>query len=146
MQGQRSCEKEKPMAGYRIVRINDDIKRELSELIPTLKDPRVRGLISITRVDTTADLRYCKVYVSALDKSDVKDMIRGLKSASGYLRRELAKRMTLRYTPELIFTPDDSIDQGNRVLGMLGKLKDAEPVGPSSDPMAKVEEEGGEDA
>ncbi|MDY4953999.1 MAG: 30S ribosome-binding factor RbfA [Candidatus Onthomonas sp.] len=134
------------MAGYRIVRINDDIKRELSELIPTLKDPRVRGLISITRVDTTADLRYCKVYVSALDKSDVKDMIRGLKSASGYLRRELAKRMTLRYTPELIFTPDDSIDQGNRVLGMLGKLKDAEPVGPSSDPMAKVEEEGGEDA
>lgn len=134
------------MAGYRIVRINDDIKRELSELIPTLKDPRVRGLICITRVDTTADLRYCKVYVSALDKSDVKDMIRGLKSASGYLRRELAKRMTLRYTPELIFTPDDSIDQGNRVLGMLGKLKDAEPVGPSSDPMAKVEEEGGEDA
>ena len=134
------------MAGYLIVRINDDIKRELSELIPTLKDPRVRGLISITRVDTTADLRYCKVYVSALDKSDVKDMIRGLKSASGYLRRELAKRMTLRYTPELIFTPDDSIDQGNRVLGMLGKLKDAEPVGPSSDPMAKVEEEGGEDA
>ena len=134
------------MAGYRIVRINDYIKRELSELIPTLKDPRVRGLISITRVDTTADLRYCKVYVSALDKSDVKDMIRGLKSASGYLRRELAKRMTLRYTPELIFTPDDSIDQGNRVLGMLGKLKDAEPVGPSSDPMAKVEEEGGEDA
>lgn len=134
------------MAGYRIVRINDDIKRELSELIPTLKDPRVRGLISITRVDTMADLRYCKVYVSALDKSDVKDMIRGLKSASGYLRRELAKRMTLRYTPELIFTPDDSIDQGNRVLGMLGKLKDAEPVGPSSDPMAKVEEEGGEDA
>lgn len=134
------------MAGYRIVRINDDIKRELSELIPTLKDPRVRGLISITRVDTTADLRYCKVYVSALDKSDVKDLIRGLKSASGFLRRELAKRMTLRYTPELIFTPDDSIDQGNRIIGMLGKLKDAEPVGPSSDPIAKVEAEGGEDA
>ena len=130
------------MAGYRIVRINDDIKRELSELIPTLKDPRVRGLISITRVDTTADLRYCKIYVSALDKGDVKDLIRGLKSASGFLRRDLAKRMTLRYTPELIFTPDDSIDQGNRVLGMLGKLKDAEPVGPSSDPMAKVEEKG----
>lgn len=113
------------MAGYRIVRINDDIKRELSELIPTLKDPRVRGLISITRVDTTADLRYCKVYVSALDKRDVKDLIRGLKSAAGFLRRELAKRMTLRYTPELIFTPDDSIDQGNRIIGMLGKLKDA---------------------
>ena len=93
------------MAGYRIVRINDDIKRELAQLIPNLKDPRVRGLISITRVDTTPDLRYCKVYVSALDKGDVKDMVKGLKSASGYLRRELAKRMTLRYTPELIFTP-----------------------------------------
>ena len=78
------------MAGYRIVRINDDIKRELSELIPTLKDPRVRGLISITRVDTTADLRYCKVYVSSLDKGDETGMIRGLTSASGYLRRALA--------------------------------------------------------
>lgn len=97
-------------------------------------------------MDTTADLRYCKVYVSALDKRDVKDLIRGLKSAAGFLRRELAKRMTLRYTPELIFTPDDSIDQGNRIIGMLGKLKDAEPVGPSSDPLARIEEEGGEDA
>lgn len=85
-------------------------------------------------MDTTADLRYCKVYVSALDKRDVKDLIRGLKSAAGFLRRELAKRMTLRYTPELIFTPDDSIDQGNRIIGMLGKLKDAEPVGPQLGP------------
>ena len=118
------------MAGYRIVRINDDIKRELSELIPTLKDPRVRGLISITRVDTTADQT---------------GMIRGLKSASGYLRRALAQRMTLRYTPELIFAPDDSIDQGNRIIGMLGEIRDAEPVGPSSDPQAKIEEEGSEE-
>ena len=133
------------MAGYRIVRINDDIKRELSELIPTLKDPRVRGLISITRVDTTADLRYCKVYVSSLDKGDETGMIRGLKSASGYLRQELAQRMTLRYTPELIFAPDDSIDQGNRIIGMLGEIRDAEPVGPSSDPQAKIEEEGSEE-
>ena len=133
------------MAGYRIVRINDDIKRELSELIPTLKDPRVRGLISITRVDTTADLRYCKVYVSSLDKGDETGMIRGLKSASGDLRRALAQRMTLRYTPELIFAPDDSIDQGNRIIGMLGEIRDAEPVGPSSDPQAKIEEEGSEE-
>ena len=133
------------MAGYRIVRINDDIKRELSELIPTLKDPRVRGLISITRVDTTADLRYCKVYVSSLDKGDETGMIRGLTSASGDLRRALAQRMTLRYTPELIFAPDDSIDQGNRIIGMLGEIRDAEPVGPSSDPQAKIEEEGSEE-
>lgn len=133
------------MAGYRIVRINDDIKRELSELIPTLKDPRVRGLISITRVDTTADLRYCKVYVSSLDKGDETGMIRGLKPRPGYLRRALAQRMTLRYTPELIFAPDDSIDQGNRIIGMLGEIRDAEPVGPSSDPQAKIEEEGSEE-
>lgn len=129
------------MAGYRIIRINDDIKRELAQMIPNLKDPRVRGMISITRVDTTPDLRYCKVYVSALDKRDVKDMIKGLKSASGYLRRELAKRMTLRYTPELIFSSDDSIDQGNRIIGMLGALKDEPPVGPSSDPAAHLPED-----
>ena len=128
------------MAGYRIVRINDDIKRELAQLIPNLKDPRVRGLISITRVDTTPDLRYCKVYVSALDKGDVKDMVKGLKSASGYLRRELAKRMTLRYTPELIFTPDDSIDQGSRIIGILGDIEKEPPVGPSSDPAAHLPE------
>ena len=126
------------MAGYRIVRINDDIKRELAQLIPNLKDPRVRGLISITRVDTTPDLRYCKVYVSALDKGDVKDMVKGLKSASGYLRRELAKLMTLRYTPELIFMPDDSIDQGSRIIGILGDIEKEPPVGPSSDPAAHL--------
>ena len=131
------------MAGYRIVRINDDIKRELAQLIPNLKDPRVRGLISITRVDTTPDLRYCKVYVSALDKGDVKDMVKGLKSASGYLRRELAKRMTLRYTPELIFTPDDSIDQGSRIIGILGDIEKEPPVGPSSDPAAHLPEAAG---
>ena len=120
------------MAGYRIVRINDDIKRELAQLIPNLKDPRVRGLISITRVDTTPDLRYCKVYVSALDKGDGKDMVKGLKSASGYLRRELAKRMTLRYTPELIFTPDDSIDHGARILSMLRDPEVVKPVNPDN--------------
>ena len=89
---------------------------------------------------TTPDLRYCKVYVSALDKGDVKDMVKGLKSASGYLRRELAKRMTLRYTPELIFTPDDSIDQGSRSIGILGDIEKEPPVGPSSDPAAQLPE------
>ena len=129
------------MAGYRIVRINDDIKRELAQLIPNLKDPRVRGLISVTAVDTTPDLRYAKIYISVLDKSDCAQVLKGLKSASGYLRRELAKRMTLRYTPELIFTPDDSIDQGSRIIGILGDIEKAPPVGPSSDPAAHLPEE-----
>ncbi|MCD7928987.1 MAG: 30S ribosome-binding factor RbfA [Clostridiales bacterium] len=110
------------MASYRIGRINDDIKRELASMIPTLKDPRVRGLISITRVDTTTDLRYCKVYVSTLDKNDVKEVMRGLKSSAGYLRRELGHRMTLRYTPELQFIADDSIDRGSRLIQMMNEL------------------------
>ncbi|MCD7886353.1 MAG: 30S ribosome-binding factor RbfA [Clostridiales bacterium] len=110
------------MASYRIGRINDDIKRELASMIPTLKDPRVRGLISITRVDTTTDLRYCKVYVSTLDKDDVKEVMRGLKSSAGYLRRELGRRMTLRYTPELQFIADDSIDRGAMLIQMMNEL------------------------
>ena len=89
------------MATNRINRINEDIQRELASLIRTVKDPRVHGLISITRVDTTADLRYCRVYVSMLDHSDVKEVVKGLKSAAGYLRRELGRVLTLRYTPEL---------------------------------------------
>jgi ribosome-binding factor A len=111
------------MASYRIGRINDDIRRELASLISTLKDPRVHGLISITRVDTTADLRYCKVYVSALDKSDMKEVIKGLKSAAGYMRRELGHRMSLRYTPELQFIADDSIDRGSKLIKMMDELE-----------------------
>lgn len=110
------------MAGYRIGRINDDIKRELASLITTVKDPRVQGLISITRVDTTTDLRYCKVYVSALNKEDMAQVMKGLKSASGYLRRELGHSMSLRYTPELQFIADDSIDRGARLIQMMNEL------------------------
>ena len=110
------------MPSYRIGRINDDIKQELSAMLPTLKDPRVRGIISITRVDTTADLRYCKVYISALDREDLGEVVKGLKSASGYLRRELGHRMSLRYTPELQFIPDDSIDRGTKLIKMMEDL------------------------
>ena len=72
------------MATNRINRINEDIQRELASLIRTVKDPRVHGLISITRVDTTTDLRYCRVYVSVLDHSDVKEVVKGLKSAASW--------------------------------------------------------------
>ena len=129
------------MAGYRIVRINDDIKRELAQLIPNLKDPRVRGLISITRVDTTPDLRYCKVYVSALDKGDVKDMVKGLKSASGYLRRELGRALNLRYTPELLFVEDDSIDKGAHILEMLRDPEVVKPANPANEHIVLDEED-----
>lgn len=110
------------MASNRIGRINEEIQRELSTLIRNLKDPRVHGLVSITAVDTTADLRYAKIYVSVLDKSDVKEVVKGLKSAGGYLRRELGRVVQLRYTPELIFVADDSIAEGAHILEIIEKL------------------------
>lgn len=110
------------MASNRINRINEDIQRELASLIRTVKDPRVHGLVSITRVDTTTDLRYCRVYVSVLDQSDVKEVVKGLKSAAGYLRRELGHVLTLRYTPELQFMADDSIERGVRMVSMIDHI------------------------
>lgn len=110
------------MATNRINRINEDIQRELADLLRTVKDPRVQGLISITRVDTTTDLRYCRVYVSALDQSDIKEVVKGLKSAAGYLRRELGRVLTLRYTPELQFMADDSIERGVRMVSMIDRI------------------------
>ena len=108
------------MAGNRINRINDEIQKELSALFRELKDPRVsQWMVSITRVDTTADLRYAKIYVSALDKGQEKEILKGLKSASGYLRRELGHTLQLRYTPELQFVGDDSIQHGAHILELL---------------------------
>lgn len=118
------------MAQNRISRINEGIQRELADLIPTLKDPRVQGLISITRVDTTGDLRYCRVWISVLDKATEKEVVKGLRSASGYLRRELGSRLQLRYTPELQIQADDSIEIGSRVLGILSGLDIPEDEAP----------------
>ena len=112
------------MAQNRIGRINEEIQRELSALIRTLKDPRVQNaMISITGVDTTGDLRYAKVYVSVLDKDKSKDVLKGLKSAGGYLRREIGSKLQLRYTPELVFEEDDSITQGAKMFALLSSLQ-----------------------
>ena len=121
------------MASNRIGRINEEIQRELSGLIRTVKDPRVHGLVSITAVDTTTDLRYCRVFVSVLDKTQEKDVIRGLKSAAGYLRRELGMAMSLRYTPELQFTADDSIEYGAHILEMLRDPTKVKPANPANE-------------
>ena len=110
------------MASNRIGRINEEIQRELSSLIRTVKDPRVHGLVSTTAVDTTPDLRYAKIFVSVLDKSDVKEVVKGLRSAGGYLRRELGRSLQLRYTPELTFVADDSIAEGAHILELIEKL------------------------
>ena len=121
------------MVGNRIDRINEEIQRELASLIPNVKDPRVSGLISVTAVDTTPDLRYAKIYISVLDKSDCAQVLKGLKSASGYLRRELGHALQLRYTPELTFVRDDSIDQGAHILDMLRNPNVVKPANPANE-------------
>lgn len=113
------------MANYRLNRINEDIQRELSALLRTVKDPRVSAhMLSIVRVDTSSDLSYCKVYLSTLDQQDSKDIRRGLKSATGYLRRELGHALDLRKTPELTFILDNSIDEGARIIRMMEQLEE----------------------
>ena len=111
------------MASYRKGRINEDLQRELSALIRTLKDPRVQqSMVSVTKVEATGDLRYAKVYISVLDKDKSKETLKGLKSAGGFLRREIGSRLQLRYTPELIFEEDDSIAYGAKMFSLLRSL------------------------
>ena len=106
------------MSSNRIGRINDEIQKELSALLRTVKDPRVTDrMLTITHVDTTSDLRYARIYVSALNCPDEKGLLKGLKSAAGYLR----------YTPELQFFVDDSIAYGAHILDMLNHVKPADP-------------------
>ena len=129
------------MPSNRIGRINEEIQRELAALIRTVKDPRVHGLVSVTAVDTTPDLRYAKIYVSVLDKSDVKEVVKGLKSAGGYLRRELGRALPLRYTPELQFIADDSIAYGAHILEVLRDPEKVKPVNPDNDAVLPDEED-----
>jgi ribosome-binding factor A len=111
------------MANNRLARTNDDIQRVLSELLRNVKDPRVQqGMISVTRVETTGDLRYAKVWLSVYGLKDEKEFRRGLKSASGWLRKELARSMNLRYTPELVFELDHSIEYGAHINELISSL------------------------
>ena len=112
------------MASNRINRINEEIQKALSELIRELKDPRVQDtMISIARVETTPDLRYAKIYTSFLQEDRAAGALKGLKSASGYLRRELGRTLQLRYTPELVWALDDSITYGARLLELINSLE-----------------------
>ena len=113
------------MASNKLLRTNEDIKFVLSRLLPQVKDPRVgQGkMLSITRVDTTGDLRYSKVYVSALGEMDEKEFRRGIRSAAPWLRRELGSALSLRYTPELIFELDHSIEHGAYINSLIEKLE-----------------------
>ena len=124
------------MASNRIGRINEEIQRELADQLRRLKDPRVSqvGMVSITRVDTTGDLRYSKIYVSVLDKNQEKDVLKGLKSASGFLRRELGHAL------ELQFIADDSIAYGAHILEVLRDPEKVKPVNPDNDAVLPEEE------
>lgn len=111
------------MASNRIGRINEEIQKELAAAIRNLKDPRVQNtMISITHVEATPDLRYAKVYVSFLEEDKAADALKGLKSASGYLRRSLGSALQLRYTPELVWALDDSITYGAKLLKLINSL------------------------
>lgn len=107
----------------RIERLNTLIREELSDLIRQAKDPRLNCLLSITRVETTPDLQFAKIYISIMGSdSDKKNAMEGLNSASGFFYRELRGRLSLRHTPQLVFQKDESIEQGARILDLLGNV------------------------
>ena len=115
------------MAKYRRGRINEEMQKELTMILRRVKDPRVcDAFISITAADCTADLKYAKIYYSAMG-GDAKEIAKGLKAASGFIRRELAASLNLRMTPELTFVADSSVAYGAHIASILNKL-DIQPL------------------
>ena len=116
------------MPNYRMDRTGEDIMRELTAILRTVKDPRVTDtLLSIVRVDVTRDLSYATVYISSMSGIDAaKEAVKGLKSAAGYMRRELGMALKLRHTPELRFVADDSIEYSTNIAAMLNKISKTE--------------------
>ena len=107
----------------RLGRIEEEYKKELSQIIGyELKNPNVTGLISVTKVKVTNDLKFARVYVSVLNAKNVKDTIAVLKKSSGFIRSELARRLNLRNTPELIFELDDSLEYGAKIDTILKEI------------------------
>ncbi len=104
----------------RMERIDEEFKKEISSIISyELKNPNVTGIISVTKVKVTTDLKYAKVSVSILNSKNIKETLAGLKKSSGFIRSELAKRVNLRNTPEIIFELDDSMEYGARIDNIL---------------------------
>lgn len=109
------------MPAYRINKVNEEIKKELSLIIPKLKDPRIPEFITITEVRTTPDLKSAKVYFSTLS-GDEKEVLKGLESSANFARGMLSKAMKIRYTPELFFIIDESIKYGAYIDKKLSEL------------------------
>ena len=115
------------MANYRGVRINEEVKREVSNIIQNeIKDPRLTAMVSVTDVKVTRDLRYAKVFVSIFGKNDEEknNTFVALKNASGYIRKEIGQRINLRYNPQIIFELDDSINYGMHIEELIQRVKD----------------------
>ena len=113
-----------PYNSNRVERISEEVTKELAMLLRDVKDPRVsQTMLSVVRCEVTNDMRWCKVFLSALGDCDYKELKRGLKSCSGFLRRELAHRLRLRYTPELVWELDDSITYGAKMLELINNLE-----------------------
>lgn len=111
------------MPSNKLARTNDDIQLVMSKLLREIKDPRVnQGMISVTRVETTGDMRYSKIWLSVMGMHNEKDFKKGLKSASGWLRRELGNSLKLRNTPELSFEIDHSIEYGAHINELINSL------------------------
>ena len=110
------------MAGFHIERISEDIKREIISIMRELKDPRINSMITVVKVEVSGDLSYAKVYISAIEGIEAaKSSIKGLQSASGYIRKQLGTRLHLRKSPELKFIADDSIQKG---MDLFEKIKE----------------------
>ena len=113
------------MPGYRMNRLNEDIKREITDILREVKDPHIKGLVSVVKVLVSSDLSYAKVYVSNIG-GDIHETVKGLNNASGFVRSSLASRMHIRKTPEIKFIIDDSIEQSARISKMIDDLKKGE--------------------
>ena len=113
------------MAGHRIDRISEDIKREIIAVIRELKDPRIMDkLPTVVRVEVSSDASFAKVYISAMEGLDTaKTAVKGLDSATGYIRKEVGKRLRLRKTPELKFIADNSIEHGMNITKIMDDLR-----------------------
>ena len=111
------------MASYRQDRLTEDVKRELTDIMRSLKDPRIKGLISIVRVELSRDLSWCKVFVSSMEGMEsTKSSVKGLESAQGYIKHEISQRLDMRKVPQFKFIADDSIEHSAIINEKLKKL------------------------
>lgn len=113
-----------PSNSNRMNKINEELKKEISKVISyELKDPNLKGgLVTVTKVDTTPDLRFARVYVSMINIKDKKQALAALKKSSGYIRTEIARTINLRTTPEIVFEFDESIEYGAKIDGILKEI------------------------